>query len=240
MPRRSRAHWGRKGGAGLISILIALAIYGRSLLRHEAGPANHPGHEEPGANAAAPELEARAQKVQDGDTLTLTDGVRVRLLGVDAPESGRPFAEEAREAVESWTRERVLRLRTVGASPKDGYGRLLALVTAVEPGAEIHLNEELLRRGLARVYHDAPDALPAADLDRLLGAQREALRDARGIWKAILSRLPPPEGLVATRLRIHLRRCPELAGTPPPPALRDLRGALEAGKSPCRTCNPLD
>ena len=36
-------------------------------------------------------------RVIDGDTLELANGKRIRLLGIDAPEKGQFFYEEARE-----------------------------------------------------------------------------------------------------------------------------------------------
>ncbi|KAI2506581.1 nuclease-like protein [Fragilaria crotonensis] len=61
-----------------------------------------------GPSPIHPSLPAGAEKhhvrnVYDGDTLTLTDERRVRLLGIDTPEikQKQPFAEEAKEYTKS-------------------------------------------------------------------------------------------------------------------------------------------
>ncbi len=42
----------------------------------------------------------RAVKVIDGDSLNLRDGTRIRLLGVDAPETGRCMSYRAKARLE--------------------------------------------------------------------------------------------------------------------------------------------
>lgn len=90
--------------------------------------------------------------VADGDTLDVSGGGRtltVRLEGIDAPEGGQPFSDEARRHL------RVLAFSqrvTVLVKDTDRYGRLVArvLVGADERGrGGKDASEEMLRAGLA-------------------------------------------------------------------------------------------
>lgn len=118
--------------------------------------------------------------VTDGDTLRLTNGQRVRLLQIDAPERGECFATEARNAL--------LRLVPVGSSialesdsaldQVDRYGRLLRYVRR----GSVNVNVELVRRGAAASYFYDGDRGRYAS--RLLAAERAAKSARRGLWGA--------------------------------------------------------
>lgn len=87
-------------------------------------------------------------RVIDGDTYTLfhvgIGGVeRVRVLGVDAPERGQPRFQEAADSVAVWLARRP---HTIAACRRDGFGRLLALVTF--PGSTDSLHVMLITAGL--------------------------------------------------------------------------------------------
>jgi endonuclease YncB( thermonuclease family) len=63
--------------------------------------------------------------VADGDTFSLADGRRVRLLSVDAPEMGRCMSEEAKTRLSQLVLGKHVRLKDV---TNDDYGRILASV----------------------------------------------------------------------------------------------------------------
>lgn len=86
----------------------------------------------------------RVVAVPDGDSIQLSDGRRVRLLGIDAPERGRCLADEAREKLKSVVLGKHVRLKD---TVTDDYGRVLAIVI-VWPN--IVVNREMLASGLAR------------------------------------------------------------------------------------------
>jgi micrococcal nuclease len=133
-------------------------------------------------------VNAQVFDVIDGDSLVvvlhLGEGQReeVRLIGIDAPEAGEPFADEARTALETLTRDPEVRLET-GAEMRDQYGRLLAYVFAgAEPTSpDVFINAELLRRGLATVYTVPPNV---KYLDGLERAEAEAHTAGAGMWSA--------------------------------------------------------
>ncbi len=70
-------------------------------------------------------------RVSDGDTFTLADGRRVRLLGVDAPEMGRCASVEAKNRLSQLVLGKRVRLKDIGYH--DDYGRILASVLVDAP-----------------------------------------------------------------------------------------------------------
>lgn len=125
---------------------------------------------------------ASLAQVQDGDSLKLTDGRRVRLIGINAPELAnqsspdQPLAQAARIAADSFFADGN-RLRLVyGSERKDHYGRTLAHVYDSRGNS---LEAELLGRGLA--FHIAvPPNLALAEC--LKTQENRARRQKLGVW----------------------------------------------------------
>jgi micrococcal nuclease len=191
-----------------------------------------------GSLGPAPTTGVVAQ-VQDGDTLTLTDGRRVRLLGIDAPElekEGQPaefLAHKAKKVLTDLTRGRRVRLE-YDQLRYDRFQRLLAYVF-LEDGTCV--NRELVAQGLARVYSQPPNT---ARQEELLAAQREALEAGRGIWREALKQ--DEDFYLANRktLRFHRPGCHLAREIAPANRLRltSKKDAYLQGFSPCRTCKP--
>ena len=120
-------------------------------------------------------------RVVDGDTLLLVNHARVRLHGIDTPETVRPNhpVEPWGRAATAFTRQFVapgaVRLQ-FDRERKDRYDRFLAYVWCDDR----LLNEELLRAGLARTRPDYRCA-PAMQR-RLQRAEDDARRMRCGIW----------------------------------------------------------
>ena len=118
--------------------------------------------------------------VIDGDTIGVTTFGRVRLLGIDAPETSHgldtaaPFGNEARDKLSRLILNRWIRLESEGPT-RDIYNRHLAYALT-EDGQCI--NTVLVREGLARVSAREP----LSRLDELKRAETEAQRFRRGIW----------------------------------------------------------
>lgn len=98
----------------------------------------------------AQSFEGRVVGIADGDTITvLTDEkqqVKVRLYGVDCPESKQAYGTRARQ----FTRDKVAGKRVeVEVRDMDHYGRTVGIVTA--PDGAI-LNTDLLDSGMAWLY----------------------------------------------------------------------------------------
>ena len=152
----------------------------RQSAAEEAGPALE------GCLAEAPSPPADAQRILvtravDGDTLAFADGTRVRLIGINTPESVDPrrpvqaYGKEASAYTQQLTANQEV-LYVPGQTPRDRYGRLLAWVWLADG---TFLNALLVRDGYAQVYTfaDNPD-----HADLLLACQREAREANRGLW----------------------------------------------------------
>jgi micrococcal nuclease len=135
--------------------------------------------------------------VTDGDTVRLRGGERVRLLQIDAPESGgecyagRATAELVRLAPRG---TRVVLEADPALDLRDRYGRLLRYVFV----GGTNVNVELVRRGAATPYFYGGERGKYAA--RLLGAVGDARRARRGMWGAC-SVTWSPEAPVTTRPR---------------------------------------
>jgi endonuclease YncB( thermonuclease family) len=123
-------------------------------------------------------------KVIDGDTLRLSDGRSVRLIGLNAPEMGRkdrgpePFAEAARRRLQALigASDGRVGLR-LGQEAKDHYGRVLA--HAFNERGE-NLEAALLAEGLGYFVAIAPNTL-LANCHRV--AERQARVAGKGVWR---------------------------------------------------------
>jgi endonuclease YncB( thermonuclease family) len=109
----------------------------------------------------------------DGGALTLTDGRRVRLAGIQAPRAGSPLAEEARGALVKLEGKTV----ALGYADRgtDRHGDLLAYAFV----ADAWLQARLVEDGLARVATRTETRRCAAVL---LKREAEARAAKRGIW----------------------------------------------------------
>ena len=140
----------------------------------------------------------RVRRVVDGDTLIVSSQedangrstsshqdteIRVRLLGVDTPETVRPnhpiepWGLQATDFTKQFVSQGQVTLR-FGPTRKDQYGRILAYVFV----DELMLNEELARAGLAQVKIYSGEASSLST--RLRVAEAEARQALRGIWSA--------------------------------------------------------
>ncbi len=132
--------------------------------------------------------EGTVQAVVDGDTVILTSGAHVRLIGIQAPKLplGRqgfkawPLAQEAKAALASLVLGRPVALSYDGLRI-DRHRRLLAHLSVgdIGGGKRLWVQEELLNRGFARVYTFADNRGRAS---AMLQAERAARAARRGIW----------------------------------------------------------
>jgi endonuclease YncB( thermonuclease family) len=121
------------------------------------------------------------EKVFDGDTILLSDGQKVRFLGLNTPEvAGRNKSAEAGGAqAKEWLRQQLegRKVRLEGDVEKqDKYQRTLAYVFTED---KRHINLELVKQGLAAVNIYPPNL---KYVDVLLDAQRLAESAGLGIW----------------------------------------------------------
>ncbi len=184
-------------------------------------------------SAAGGELGAAGEagivaSVYDGDTLTLTNGRRVRLLQIDTPElgSGECYSRAARTALVALAPPgaRVALEPDPALDRVDRYGRLLRYV--VRGGTNVNL--ELVRRGAAAPYFYRGER--GRHAAALLRAAQQARAGRTGLWKACPSTALDPTRAVATgrsgppaTIAPATGKCdPNYAGGCVPPAPPDL------------------
>jgi len=124
--------------------------------------------------AAGPK--AVVAQVRSGDQVTLQSGQVVRLVGVEAPHAGDPFADEARVALAKLVVGQEVQLMFGGAR-QDVYGRTLAHLRLTRGGTWIE--QALLKAGDVRV-HTYPDNRALART--MLDDEARARRAKRGLW----------------------------------------------------------
>ena len=116
----------------------------------------------------------RVVGVSDGDTIEVMRAgraVRVRLQGIDCPESHQPYGTRAKQFTSDLVFGKTVAVQIHGT---DQYGRILGEVILPDGRS---LNRELVRNGYAwwyRRYSDDPV------LQRL---EEEARRERRGLWR---------------------------------------------------------
>ncbi len=128
----------------------------------------------PAGPVERPTFTSTVLSVTDGDTLTvLVNGTRekVRLSGIDCPESDQSFGRQATQLAMQLALEKTVTVTDVG---HDKYRRILGRI--VLPNGRI-LNHELVREGVCWWYQKyAPGD---TTLERL---EAEARNAKRGLW----------------------------------------------------------
>jgi len=220
-----------------VPTLVTVCLAAFFLLWRGGGPDNI---HSPRRADRAPPSKGYVAFVPDGDTIKLSGGQKVRYLGIDSPERGEAYYEEARAKNRRLVNGKRVELHRDGPEERDRYGRTLALVYVNDgtSSESICVNLELVREGLASVYIAHEDAISTRTLEDLIAAQRTAMAQRIGIWPARLSRARRDPPLVSTRFRIHRERCGRL-GPSRARRVRNLEEAFGKGKSLCRSCKPL-
>jgi endonuclease YncB( thermonuclease family) len=114
--------------------------------------------------------------VIDGDTVETSEG-RVRLLGIDAPEFGECFFEEAKAELRRLVgRQSVTLVADPDQEDRDKYDRLLRYVEI--GGTDV--GAELLENGFARLF----PWFPFERLGTYRNLASEAREEKKGLWGA--------------------------------------------------------
>ncbi len=132
--------------------------------------------------------QAMVKRVIDGDTIELSDGRKVRYIGIDTPELHHPtkgmqcFGQEAMLKNKELVEGKMVSLRR-DVSETDRYKRLLRYVwiPSTSSGQEIFINEYLVREGYALQSTFPPDVQYAAIFKK---AAEQARAHNKGLWKS--------------------------------------------------------
>lgn len=171
MARRIRIRPGRRRRGPLAILVALLALLALWLARDGAEWVTEP---------AVESRWWRVERVVDGDTLLLDGGERIRLIGVDTPETVHPkrpverFGREASEFTRRLAEGRSVRLE-FDHQRTDPYDRTLAYVF-LEDGT--FLNAEIIRQGYGFAY----TRFPFRYLEEFRALEREARTARRGLW----------------------------------------------------------
>lgn len=124
-------------------------------------------------------LVGKVVKVADGDTVTVLDADqvqhRVRLAGIDAPESNQPFGQAAKEALVKRVAGRTV---AVEWHKRDQYDRLIGKV--ISDGTDAGLAQ--VRAGLAWWYRRFATEQTPVDRTIYEDAEAKAKASRRGLW----------------------------------------------------------
>jgi micrococcal nuclease len=142
-----------------------------------APPVNGPSGDPAGLLMPGAEM-AVVAAITDGDTIEIDwsgGRERLRLIGVNSPENGECWADEAGRVLEALIPVGSQVGMTVDQSDRDQFDRLLRYLWV----GSMAVNEELVRRGAAISRRYPPDTAMSARLD---DAQDEAEAAGRGQW----------------------------------------------------------
>jgi len=132
--------------------------------------------------AHAGTITGRVVSVADGDTITVLTPeklqVKIRLAGIDAPESGQEYGKKSKEALAAMVAGKTVQVTEEG---KDRYGRTIGWIKS----GEIDANREMVRTGWAWHFTQYSKDLNIARL------QVEAKDARRGLWAAANPPMPP-------------------------------------------------
>ena len=138
-------------------------------------------------------------RVVDGDTLIVQGVGRVRLIGVDTPETVDPrrpvqyFGKEASAFTFRMAQGKVVRLE-FDVERKDRFGRTLAYVYLPDG---TFLNAEIVKQGYGHAYTQ----FPFRYLEQFRVYEREAREADRGLWAT--SAVAPPSVMATVRVWVN-------------------------------------
>lgn len=162
----------------LVVLLLATLIY-----QKETGvifpTGQMPADRNEGVTVSDPSI-VKVIRVIDGDTFEIDGGERVRLIGVDTPESVKPnasvecFGKDSSEYLKSLVEGKEVRLES-DQTNRDRYARLLRYAYL----GDIFINEQIVREGYAESAAYKPDVAKQTILD---WAEERAKSERRGRW----------------------------------------------------------
>jgi len=132
--------------------------------------------------------EMTVTEIHDGDTFTLKNGERVRLLGINAPELGNCGATESAELLKSLVLGKAVKITE---EKRDTYGRRMGLVWVdgnpfdFAQGQRL-VNEEMLKAGWAKSNYD-----PNSKSEELKSAYKYASDNKIGINSSLCKKINP-------------------------------------------------
>ena len=174
--------------------------------------------------------------VDDGDTIVLTDGRRVRYIGINSPEveseysKAEPFGDVARELNRELVYLKKVRLE-FDIEKYDQYGRLLAYIFLPDG---TFINNAIITAGYAYCLPKKPNVKYE---ELFLKSQQNAMLSNKGIWQNLNDDSGEYAGNSRSK-RFHLKSCP-FAGKIDKNSIKIYKGKRDAyrdGYAPCKKC----
>lgn len=154
-------------------------------LRQQEKPKTQPKPKPSSSSLIPADSTRQCVRVVDGDTVELDGGEKVRLIGVNTPESVHPnrpvehFGKEASAFTRRMAEGKSVRLvfdqANSATNHKDKYRRLLAYVYLPD---DTLLNAEIIKQGYGFAYTRYPFALA----EEFRAFEREARAGRKGLW----------------------------------------------------------
>ena len=193
-------------------------------------------------------------RIVDGDTVVLLmDGspIKVRLIGVDTPETLHPskpvqhYGKEASTFTRNLLRGELVYLK-YGFERTDRYGRLLAYLYRAPDG--LFVNAEIVRQGYGHAYIQ----FPFEHMDEFVALQARAREAGKGLWVASPVKLTPKSAIsnkparespghdhetvfvTASGKKYHKDGCRYLKKSKTPISLDEAKAKYSA----CKVCKP--
>ncbi|MGH9005019.1 MAG: thermonuclease family protein [Acidimicrobiia bacterium] len=158
----------------LLGLVVALVVAGAvAASRQAAGP------------PAVADTDVAVVRIVDGDTLIVTGGVRVRLIGINTPESVDPrrpvecFGKEASAALAGMVPPGTPVRLVYDVERRDDFERTLAYLYRQTDG--LFVNAALVEQGFAQPATFPPNVAHADEFAALARTAREA---GAGLWSS--------------------------------------------------------
>lgn len=126
-------------------------------------------------------IESTVSFVYDGDTIQISDGTKVRLIGIDAPEVAHDnsnqqcFATESAKLLKELILDQKISIEQ-DKQKQDVYGRMLGYIWT----DNVFINDFMIRQGYAKSMPIKPNTKYAV---LFYDAQKDAQENKRGLWK---------------------------------------------------------
>lgn len=159
----------------IIGIIIFIAIIFSSLYIQNTDE-EQPSPQVSG-QSTHPQETATVTQVKDGDTITLSDGRTIRYIGINTPEKGQPYGDQATKENRRLVLGKEVSLE-FDEEKQDMYDRTLAYVYV----DDVFVNHHLVNRGLALTETVPPNEKYEP---QFLEAEADAKTNCRGLWEGL-------------------------------------------------------
>lgn len=159
--------------------MLTVAIAG--CINNQTKVINATNYNSESANINSKHLKVDSFRVIDGDTIEIINtgslSERVRLVGIDAPESDQPFGRQSKENLKQCLNQHHI---TVEWSKRDKYERILGKVFA----DAYDCNLEQVAKGYAWHYKFFAEQQPNIDRVNYADAESNARVSKLGLWSS--------------------------------------------------------